>query len=104
MAAPHAMRAVWNFSSFRGIAHSFSKQMEFLECLKYFSSIFLPANTIISTLLVPMTRLRQACSIHDSARSTQFSDNNQFPSENRPPVEQSDVIKPSDGGKTVSIC
>jgi hypothetical protein len=104
MAAPHGMRAVWNLSSVRGMAHSFSKQMEFLECLKYYSSIFLPANTIISTLLAPVTRLRQACSIHSSARSSQLLDNNQFPSENHPIVEQSDVIKPSDGGKTVSTC
>ena len=98
------MRAAWNFSSFRGMAHSFSKHMEFLKCLKYFSFIFALVNPIISTLLVPLTRLRQACSIHSSARSSQLSDNTQLPSENRPPVGQSDVLKPSDAGKTACEC
>ena len=104
MAAPHGMRAAWNFSLVRGMARSFSKQMKFLKCIKYFSFIFAPVNPIISTLLAPVTRLRQACSIHSSARSSQLSDNTQFPSENRPPVEQSDVLKPSDAGKTASKC
>lgn len=104
MASQHGMRAVWNFSSARGVAHSFSKQVEFLKCLKYFSSIFLPVNPIISTLLAPVTRLRQACSIHSSARCNQLSDNNQFLSENRPPVEESDVVESSDAGKSVSTC
>ena len=104
MAAPHGMRTFWNFSCIRGMAISFSKQMEFLKCLKYFSSIFPPVNPIISTLLAPVTRLRKACCIHSSARSSQLSDTNQFPSENRPPVEQSDVLKPSDAGKTASKC
>ena len=103
MAAQHGMRAVWNFPSARGMAHSFSKQMKFPKWLKYFS-FFPPVNPIISTLSVTVTRLRQACSIHSSARCNQLSDNNQFPSENRPPVEQSDEFKPSDAGKTVSTC
>lgn len=72
--------------------------------LKKRSSIFPPVNPIISTLLAPVTRLRQACSIHSSALCSQLSDNNQFPSENRPPGEESDVVKPSDGGKIVSTC
>lgn len=94
------MRAVWNFSSVRGMALSFSKQMEFLKCLKYFSSILSPVNPIISTLLAPVTRLRKACCVHSSTRCSQLSDNNQFSSENRPYVEQSDVLKQSDAGKT----
>jgi len=35
MAAQHGMRAVWNFPSARGMAHSFSKQMKFPKWLKY---------------------------------------------------------------------
>ncbi|KAJ7339484.1 28S ribosomal protein S2, mitochondrial [Desmophyllum pertusum] len=82
--AAHGLRMAWNISSFR-------------------------ANTIISSLLAPVTRL-QACSIHSSIPSSQLLDKFQLQRENNSPVAQSDVIKPNEGdvitpngGDTVDI-
>lgn len=73
----------------------FSNQWGF-TVLNYLFAIFLLANTIISSLLAPVTRL-QACSIHSSIPSSQLLDKFQLQRENNSPVAQSDVIKPNEG-------
>lgn len=98
--AAHGLRMAWNISSFRGMVHSlllfFSNKWGF-TVLNYLFAIFLLANTIISSLLAPVTRLRlQACSIHSSVPSSQLLDKFQLQRENNSPVAQSDVIKPNE--------
>ncbi|XP_078381977.1 small ribosomal subunit protein uS2m-like isoform X2 [Oculina patagonica] len=77
MAALHGLRTVWNISSFR-------------------------VNTVISSLLAPVTRLRQGCSIHSSARSSQLLDNNQIQRENNSSVAQSHEIKTNDDDPVIT--
>ena len=93
MAGLPVRRISWNISPIRGMDGSFSLYMT-LCCyivLKWIYVPFIQGKTIISSLLAPLMRFRQACSIHTHSSILSSSELSS--------AVETNVIRPDDGGK-----